>query len=344
MRVGARIVICITLVLLFVIFNGVAEGGLATTEDCAGLQGDAYKDCIMQIHMYQRLLREEEEKARREKERPPALVSATEIPRPYGYWIGDFTELSWRLEFQPGVQVNLSPLPLPGAKVGMFVVRDRKVNERILPSGIKEVRVHYTIQNFAVLCKQSYVDFGPLEVFWRKNQEGKWRQLLLPAAKILISPISLCSELPDEKLMPKEMMEFSRLTLNWVLVGLGAVFMAGALLVFATGLREMYRRYETSPLWKARQILSRSDIEIMEAIGAFRTALREKFGISGADSKEEVRAKFSALPFWSSCAQEAASLWEETTAILYEGKTAQKEVIGRIRSFINKLSRMEVDE
>jgi len=341
MRILKPALLIFTIVSLLAIFGVRAEAGLGDYDCGELLDYKAYKDCIMQARQSMRQL---QMAAEAKKEKPPAWVGEPIVPRPYGYWIGDLTELSYVMEFKPGVETDFSWLPGIGAKVGEYIVRSRTLYEERLASGSRKVIIKFTVQNYAVLCKQQYVPFGPFEVLWRTNAGEEWKRLAVPAAKILISPISLCDETPDVKMAPKDMMVFSRANSAGIMLGAGILAIIAALVIGVRGLREMYARYETSPLWKARKILAGENIGLMDAIGAYRSALREKFGVSGADDKEAVRDRFRELPFWLPYAEEAALLWEETTEVLYEERVPDEKFVERIRSFINKLSRREVDE
>lgn len=344
MRFVAKLALVSIAVVSLLVFSDVRVGALPDGDECAGLRGKAANDCIRQMHQAMRQIQRELEEKKKQKEKPPVWVGEANIPRPYGYWIGDRTELFYTIELKPGVEGDFSRLADVGANVGPFIVRERTITEHVSAEGVRQVTVRYVVQNYAVLPQQQYVPFGPLEIFWRQGNRSEWKRLEVPPAKILISPISLWNEVPDAKLAPKDMMEFSHAAISWILVCLGALGMGGALVLFAKALLDMYRRYERSPLWRAARIMSRRDVTATEVITAFRAALREKFGVSGADSADEVAATIALRPFWKRFAAEAAALWEETTAVLYEEQSPGDAVVPRIRSFITALSRREVDE
>jgi hypothetical protein len=277
----------------------------------------------------------------------PFEVVGPQISDPYGNWIGDHTEIVYIVTFEPGILSDFSLLPKTEEKVGDYIVRKSDISQATLSDGRKEFTIRFIVQNFAVVCSPQYVPFGKkLAILWKKEGEVSWQELVLPPAKVLISNISRCDEKPDISLSPREMMNLPEIrkyiTRLFIVSGVGLILL-GVLFSFGA-LRKFYFRYELSPLWRARRALLVKDIDSFRALHIFRNAMHQKFGISAAYSGREVFEKLSESSLWKEFAQDAASLWEETTYILYANHLPDESLTARIRSFINKLCRREVDE
>jgi hypothetical protein len=330
----------LAIVSLLFLYSGMAG---ADEDECDGLTGKAFQECIKAKYQRSRSVRFKSQEAQVPK--GPVWTKDPTSGRSYAYTLGDIAEFELTFEFKKDVEFDLTSLPAVGAKVGEFLVRSRIDSETLDKStGTRTVTVSYRVQNYAVRCEPAYITFGPFEVRWREVGTAEWQRLEVPGEKILVSPVSLCTELPDMNMAPNDMMSIPASPLGWILVTLGLLMIVGALAVVGLGFRDWYRRMETSPLWRAMRVLSRPDVTVVDALSLFRTCLREKFGIAGSDTAEDVRAKLSAIPYWREYAEVAAGLWEETTAVLYDEAVPDGALVERIRSFVETMLRREKDE
>jgi hypothetical protein len=334
----------LAIVSLLFLYSGMAAGDV-DAGDCHNLTGEALQECLTVRHQRLEPSRSSESEGTKSPEQKPLQRTRVASGRTYGYTLGDMTEFELVFEFKKDVEFDLKTLPASGAKVGEFVVRSRIDSETFdQTTGTRTVKVRYLVQNFAVRCEPTYVPFGPFEVQWREVGTTEWQRLEVPGEKILVSPVSRCNEVPDPTMAPSDMLDLPLRPVGVILFTLGFVMIAGAFAVFGFGFYEWYRRMETSPLWRAMRVLSRPDVTVVDALSLFRTCLREKFGIAGSDTAEDVRAKVRAIPYWREYAAIAAGLWEEATAVLYDEAVPDGTLVERIRAFVETMLRREKDE
>lgn len=273
---------------------------------------------------------------------PEVTAKGPIVSRDYGYTLGDFTDIRYLIDVPVGTELDLARLPGAGMRVGAFIIRNSSVQSRSTETGDTIVTITFAAQNFSVLCEPTYVSFGPLEVFWRPRGANDWQVLRLEPAKILIAPVSLCTELPDISKAPHNLMIFSRAGIGWLLAVFGFVTLGFALFgILGVELVKSHRRLASSVLWRARQVLGRADLSEREAIAVLRKVLHH-FGVTATDTAEDVRDKFSRMPFWAEYAQNAADLFEETNRVLFDGAESAPDLRPRIRNFIETLERKEV--
>jgi hypothetical protein len=314
---------------------------------CNGLTGRAFTECMQEV---EKILKEQQGRQKIDPQlqirKVYVWVSSPFVERSYGYWVGDLAEVVWKIGIRPEVkEIDLLRLPGIGARLGSFVIRERVI-EDVAVNDARRVTIRYVVQNFAVLCEHGYVEFGPLEVLWRKRADAEWKRTKLQAAKILVSPISLCEEVPDVKMAPREMIPFSRLGLASIVTAAGATIILAALVILGLAILAGLNRIQSSPLYRARRNLNRRGITPQEAVKEFRQAIRLKFDISGSDSGEDVREKISAYRsgHYVKFADQAAHLWEATLQFLYEEHQEAASLIESIRTFITNISRREAEE
>ncbi len=279
----------------------------------------------------------------------PVWVSEPIMDRNYGYWLGDKTEFVYLIKISPGFEVDLSMLPGVGEKVGKFVVRSKHVISEDKPGNRQIIVIRYIVQNFAVLCQQEYITFGPLEIFWKKSQESGWKRYMLSPAKILVSPISLCREFPDPKMIPKNLMSFSYTLLAEIIIAAGVLLIFAAFVIFGRAFLLEIRRMEDSVLYRALDTLKSENISLLAAIKEFRNAIRVKFGVTGSDDAFEVLCKIRNYKdsrgnaLYQEFASEISLIWEKTLEILYEEKEIP-ELLENIKILIGKLALREAEE
>jgi hypothetical protein len=337
------------LVSIFILFvfganvQAVVNGGGV----CDGLTGKEFRECMEEV---EKILKEQQERQKIDPQlqirKVYVWVSSPFVERSYGYWVGDLAEVVWKIGISPEVKdIDLLRLPGIGTRLEPFVIRERTI-ENVIVDDVRRITIRYVVQNFAVLCEHGYVEFGPLEVLWRKGADAEWKRTKLQAAKILVSPISLCEEVPDVKMAPREMIPFSRLGLASIVTAAGAAIILAALAILVLALLATFRRAGNSPLYRASRNLRRRGITPQEAVKEFRQAIRLKFDISGSDSGEDVREKISAYHsgHYVKFADQAAYLWEATLQFLYEEYQESERLVESMRTFIANISRREAEE
>ena len=322
----------------------VAFGGrYAAASECEGLTGDKYRECIQALLESAKRFAKQTEP---EPPKPPVVVEEPRVKHFYGKFLADVVEFEYGFDVAENVELDLSRVYREDDRVGEADIGSVEIIREPVKDGRFRVRIVASAQSFSVLCAQNYVALPTPEVFWRKSSAEEWKLVEFFAAKALISPMSLCDEYPNTKEAPKEFLEVSRKTHTRALFSFAALMALAACVALGRGFLEERRRVESSPLYRAAKKLRHSGIALLEAIEAFRTALREKFGIGGADNADEVRASIRSCRSgqYADCAEEGAELWEQTLGILYEDRKADPALVGTIRTFIKKLVRRERDE
>jgi hypothetical protein len=92
------------------------------------------------------------------------ILTRFELPRDYGYFLGDEIPLTLLIETAHGVVLDLVNLPKKGEKHGLFEVRDVQLTSSAAANGQKVYRAQYTLQYFGATPLSTY--FEPLEVLY----------------------------------------------------------------------------------------------------------------------------------------------------------------------------------
>ncbi len=118
------------------------------------------------------------------------IVSRFELPRRYGYFIGDTIPLTLVLETTPEVVLDLVNLPRAGEKHGLFEIR--AVTLSTSETETKRIyRAQYTLQYFGAAPIDA--EFAPLEILYALPDDGalpgslQYRRLLTQPVVITIA-------------------------------------------------------------------------------------------------------------------------------------------------------------
>lgn len=344
MRVAKVVKFMFVCAVFLLVFQG-QVGEAWADDECAGLEGEAFIDCITAQRMRETMFSEESEELL--KRSHPVWVGLPVVPRPYGYFLGDLTDVIFSIEVSPEVELDLARVPVEGVRVGAFIVREASTHIENLDKGWRKIVFRFRVQNFVVLCEQNYVPFPPPEIFWRLKGKEKWELIPIEPAAILISPISRCDELPNSGEISLSPLAISRVRVTLVLFGAGSgLLLAGFLLYGISRTLGFNEKRRTSPLYKARMSLRKRSVAPEVAVGALRRAIQFKFGISGTATGDEVLRVLSSSRWtrYALHAQEVADLWEEGVGVLFAGELSSETLVIRIRNVIHKLERREWDE
>lgn len=92
------------------------------------------------------------------------IFSRFELPRNYGYFIGDEIPLTLVIETTGDIVLDLVNLPNKGYQHGLFEIRDRKTTFSTDANATKVYRIAYTLQYFGPTPWSE--PFGPLEILY----------------------------------------------------------------------------------------------------------------------------------------------------------------------------------
>jgi hypothetical protein len=97
------------------------------------------------------------------------ILTRFELPRDYGYFLGDEIPLTLLIEAAHGVVLDLVNLPKKGEKHGLFEVRNVHLTSSAAANGHKVYRAQYTLQYFGATPLS--VNFEPLEILYAMAQD-----------------------------------------------------------------------------------------------------------------------------------------------------------------------------
>jgi hypothetical protein len=100
---------------------------------------------------------------------PFPILTRFELPRDYGYFIGDEIPLTLVVEVSKGVVLDLVNLPKPGEKHGLFEIRDLRLTTTPEALGGTIYRAAYTLQYFGVTPLTAH--FEPLEILYAPSAD-----------------------------------------------------------------------------------------------------------------------------------------------------------------------------
>jgi hypothetical protein len=177
------------------------------------------------------------------------IVSRFELPRNYGYFIGDEIPLTLVIETAKGVVLDLVNLPKKGEKHGLLEIRDVSITSTSVSPDHKEYRAAYSLQYFG--GTPLTVQFEGLEILYALPDDLRGPERIYAYKSLFTQPVSInLSRIgpfrPTRAMEVKGPLEDRRSGLMWI------SYIAGALLLLVAlskGVREwQHRRKQIRPL------------------------------------------------------------------------------------------------
>lgn len=165
---------------------------------------------------------------------PFPIVTSFELPRDYGYFIGDEIPLSLTIEAQKGVVIDLVNLPRKGEQHGLFEIRELTITTSTTAEEQVVHRATYTLQYFG--ASPLTAQFEPLEILYahpaedtpRDKRITQYKSLFTQPAVINISRIGPYRT--TQALDPKGPLPDHRQALIWIPSLLGILFLSASVL------------------------------------------------------------------------------------------------------------------
>jgi hypothetical protein len=171
-----------------------------------------------------------------ETDRPPVpagqpfpILPRIELPREYGFFVGDEIPLTLIVEVAAGARIDLVNLPQKGNTHGVFEVRDVHIKEALQGHGKRVYRLEYLLQYFGPAPLT--VIFPPLEILYAHDQERDavsgaydYHTLLTQPAHIHIARLGPLA--PADARTVAAPFADERTPLTWGLIGLGGLCLA----------------------------------------------------------------------------------------------------------------------
>lgn len=172
------------------------------------------------------------------------ILARFELPRDYGYFIGDAIPLTLVLETAGGVVLDLINLPQKGEKHGLFEIRDLQLTTAASADGLKVYRADYTLQYFG--ATPLTVRFEPLEILYalpieRASSSTPYNYQSLRTQPVAMHIARMGPYQPTPALDIKGPVDDRRAGLIWVSLAMGAVFLLAAL---GGGCREWHQHWQ----------------------------------------------------------------------------------------------------
>jgi hypothetical protein len=162
---------------------------------------------------------------------PFPILSRFELPRDYGYFIGDEIPLTLVIEVSGDVVVDLINLPQKGDALGVFEIRDRHLMSAQVSEGTTIYRASYTLQYFGPTPLTT--TFGPLEILYALPEEqGSSRQIStykrLVTQPAIIHMARIGPMRPSHAATIKGPLDDQRSGVIWTFLTLGTVLVGSA--------------------------------------------------------------------------------------------------------------------
>jgi hypothetical protein len=117
------------------------------------------------------------------------ILTRFEVPRNYGYFIGDDIPLTLIVETSQGVILDLVNLPKKGEKHGLFEIRDVRLSTVPQAAGGTIYRAAYVLQYFG--ATPLTVLFEPLEILYARSVERSSASQTYSYQSLHTQPVSL---------------------------------------------------------------------------------------------------------------------------------------------------------
>ena len=160
------------------------------------------------------------------------IVTRIDLPRDYGFFIGDEIPLTVIIEASPEAVLDLVNLPRTGEQHGQFEIRDFKLTSTVSANQTTTYQAAYRMQYFGIA--PFTISFQPLEILYAVRQDRDeiakaytYKSLFTQPVSINISRIG--PHRPTPALDPKGPVDDQRTALLWIPAIGGALCMVAAL-------------------------------------------------------------------------------------------------------------------
>ena len=159
------------------------------------------------------------------------IVTRIELPRDYGFFIGDEIPLTVIIEASPDVVLDLVNLPRTGEQHGQLEIRDFKLTSTVGADRTTTYQAAYRMQYFGIA--PFTLPFEPLEILYAARQDRDevanayhYKSLFTQSVSINISRIGPYR--PTPALEPKGPLHDQRTAFFWIPIIGGALCMVAA--------------------------------------------------------------------------------------------------------------------
>jgi hypothetical protein len=268
------------------------------------------------------------------------ILSQFELPRNYGYFIGDAIPVTLVIETAADVVLDLVNLPQKGDRHGLFEIRDLHLTSSPGENATQIYRVAYTLQYFGPTPYST--PFGPLEILYALPHEPKTAQPTYTYQRLLTQPavihIARLGPLRATQAIDlKGPIDDQRPEIIWISLFFGTLLLGIAVGGWGWEGYRAWQRYcalalrTPTPAERALQTLHHDATTIFRpptedtlSIGAMldhtiRTYLHDAYHIPAFTlTPAELASHLDCVP----CAQEILNLIERCAALKYQPPTA----------------------
>ena len=202
---------------------------------------------------------------------PFPILTRFELPRDYGYFIGDEIPLTLVVETSEGVVLDLVNLPKQGEKHGLFEIRELRLTTIPHALGGTMYRAAYVLQYFGVTPLT--IHFEPLEILYAQAEDRSGPMHTYSYKSLLTQPIALNLARigpygPTRALDITGPVTDSRLTLVWGSFSVGALCLlvvrggGGRLWYVSRKYRQASRQANLSPVAATLEVLRQEGVAL----------------------------------------------------------------------------------
>jgi hypothetical protein len=286
----------------------------------------------------------------------PQISVRFETPRDFGYHIGDLIPLTLLIETGTGVVIDLESLPHRGEAIGLFEVRNVRIDHSGTLSG-SAYRIQFTLQSFVPATAALAAVFPPLELRFALPEdrladgEYVYRAVTLPPHLFFLSPTAIgpvALRSLKGSVIPQTGWFF------WGALGLGAVFLATGLGRLAWGVARWWKQRSVQERSRAARRAMRTLKVLREryvaceettpylfskASGVLRRFLTEECAIPArVETTHQIGERFRGHPLES----ELTEVLERCNQVIYDGdRPTPSERDGILREVTTLIGRLE---
>jgi hypothetical protein len=248
---------------------------------------------------------------------PFPIVTRFDIPRDYGYFIGDEIPLTLYIETAKHTVLDLVNLPRKGEQHGLFEIRDFTLTSTYDAAGGIVYCAAYRLQYFG--AAPLTIQFAPLEILYALAKDNpahvsSYRSLFTQPVTINISRIGPYQ--PTQALDPKGPLTDARADLVWLPCLLGTTFLFLAMGGWMQTWRQ-YRRQQCPPEGVQTNSIKKTLHALRQStghLGCLHTETPSASARLGHIIRDYLQAEWNVPAFTLTSAELAARLLGETRA------------------------------